>query len=127
MADPANVFAIDDIRSMTGMEVKPVVATKADVLAAINRYHRGDAELDDLTLAMEGTADDFDDLSSVREIVEDAPIVKFVNLLITQAIQDRASDIHIEPTERDLRVRFRIDGVLHEIMRSPKTIQAGVI
>ena len=127
MADPANVFAIDDIRSMTGMEVKPVVATKADVLAAINRYHRGDAEFDDLTQAMEGNADDFDDLSSVREIVEDAPIVKFVNLLITQAIQDRASDIHIEPTERDLRVRFRIDGVLHEIMRSPKTIQAGVI
>jgi len=127
MADPANVFAIDDIRSMTGMEVKPVVATKADVLAAINRYHRGEAELDDLTLAMEGNADDFDDLSTVREIVEDAPIVKFVNLLITQAIQDRASDIHIEPTERDLRVRFRIDGVLHEIMRSPKTIQSGVI
>jgi type IV pilus assembly protein PilB len=127
MADPANVFAVDDIRSMTGMEVKPVVATKADVIAAINRYHRGEAELDDLTMAMEGNADEGDDLSSVKEIVEDAPIVKFVNLLITQAIQDRASDIHIEPTERDLRVRFRIDGVLHEIMRSPKTIQSGVI
>jgi type IV pilus assembly protein PilB len=127
MADPANVFAVDDIRSMTGMEVKPVVATKADVVAAINRYHRGDAELDDLTMAMDANAEDLDDLSSVKEIVEDAPIVKFVNLLITQAIQDRASDIHIEPTERDLRVRFRIDGVLHEIMRSPKTIQSGVI
>ncbi len=126
MADPANVFAIDDMRSMTGLEVKPVVATKPDVLAAINRYHRGDAELDDLTMAMD-VADDDDDLSNVKEIVEDAPIVKFVNLLITQAIQDRASDIHIEPAERDLRVRFRIDGVLHEIMRSPKTIQSGVI
>jgi type IV pilus assembly protein PilB len=127
MADPANVFAVDDIRSMTGMEVKPVVATKSDVVAAINRYHRGEAELDDLTMAMDANAEDLDDLSSVKEIVEDAPIVKFVNLLITQAIQDRASDIHIEPTERDLRVRFRIDGVLHEIMRSPKTIQSGVI
>jgi type IV pilus assembly protein PilB len=127
MADPANVFAVDDIRSMTGLEVKPVVATKADVIAAINRFHRGDAELDDLTMAMESNAEDLDDLSSVKEIVEDAPIVKFVNLLITQAIQDRASDIHIEPTERDLRVRFRIDGVLHEIMKSPKTIQSGVI
>jgi type IV pilus assembly protein PilB len=127
MADPANVFAVDDIRSMTGMEIKPVVATKSDVVAAINRYHRGDAELDDLTMSMEANADDLDDLSNVKEIVEDAPIVKFVNLLITQAIQDRASDIHIEPTERDLRVRFRIDGVLHEIMRSPKTIQSGVI
>jgi type IV pilus assembly protein PilB len=125
MADPANVFALDDIRSMSGMEVKPVVATKADVLSAINRYHRGDAEMDDLTMALDQPDED-DDLGNVREIVEDAPIVKFVNLLITQAIQDRASDIHIEPTERDLRVRFRIDGVLHEVMRSPKTITSGV-
>ncbi len=127
MADPANVFAIDDIRSITGMDVKPAVATRADVLAAINRYHRNDGELDDLTMSISGDDDALDDLSNVGEVVEDAPIVKFVNLLITQAIQDRASDIHIEPTERDLRVRFRIDGVLHEVMRSPKNIQSGVI
>jgi type IV pilus assembly protein PilB len=125
MSDPANVFAIDDIRSITGAEVKPVVATKSDVTAAINRYHRVDGDLDDLTMSMEAEEDD--ELSNIKEVVEDAPIVKFVNLLITQAIQDRASDIHIEPTERDLRVRFRIDGVLHEIMRSPKNIQSGVI
>ena len=125
MSDPANVFAIDDIRSLTGIDVKPVVATKADVVAAINRVHRADGDLDDLTMSME--ADEDDDLSNLKDVVEDAPIVKFVNLLITQAIQDRASDIHIEPTERDLRVRFRIDGVLHEIMRSPKNIQSGVI
>ena len=125
MADPANVFALDDIRTMTGLEVKPVVATRPDVLAAIDRYHRGEAELDDLSMSME-VVDDEDDLGKVTEVHEDAPIVKFVNLLITQAIQDRASDIHIEPAERDLRVRFRIDGVLHEIMRSPKTITSGV-
>jgi type IV pilus assembly protein PilB len=124
MSDPANVFAIDDIRSLTGIDVKPAVATKSDVTAAINRYHRVDGDLDDLTMAFEGQEDE--DLSNIKEVVEDAPIVKFVNLLITQAIQDRASDIHIEPTERDLRVRFRIDGVLHEIMRSPKNIQSGV-
>ena len=64
---------------------------------------------------------------NVSEVIEDAPIVKFVNLLITQAVADRASDIHIEPTEHDLRIRFRIDGVLHEVMHSPKSIQAGVI
>ncbi len=126
MADPANVFAVDDIRSMTGMEIKPVVATKADVVAAINRYQRGDAEMDELTSAIDVGNEDADDLSNVKEITEDAPIVKFVNLLITQAIQDRASDIHVEPTEKDLRVRFRIDGVLHEVMRSPKTITSGV-
>jgi type IV pilus assembly protein PilB len=125
MSDPANVFAIDDLRSLTGMEIKPAVATKSDVTAAINRYHRVDGDLDDLTMNMDVEEDE--DLSGLKEVVEDAPIVKFVNLLITQAIQDRASDIHLEPTERDLRVRFRIDGVLHEIMRSPKNIQSGVI
>ena len=125
MADPANVFAVDDMRSMTGMEIKPVVATKADVLAAINRYQRSDDEMDQLTSAID-SQDEVDDLSSVKEITEDAPIVKFVNLLITQAIQDRASDIHVEPSEKDLRVRFRIDGVLHEVMRSPKSITSGV-
>ncbi len=126
MADPGNVFALDDIRSMTGMEVRPVVATRADVIAAIDRYYRADADMDDITSAMEVTDDD-EDLSKVKEITEDAPIVKFVNLLITQAIQDRASDIHLEPAETDLRVRYRIDGVLHEVMRSPKAIQSGVI
>ena len=126
MADPANVFALDDIRSITRREIKPVVATKADLVAAINRYHRMEGELDDLTTSIDNAEEELG-LSSVKEIVDDAPIVKFVNLLINQAIQDRASDIHIEPTERDLRVRFRIDGVLHEVMRSPKSIASGVI
>ncbi|MEO8330297.1 MAG: ATPase, T2SS/T4P/T4SS family, partial [Candidatus Nanopelagicales bacterium] len=121
MADPANVFAIDDIRSITGYDVRPVVATRADVLGAIDRYYRADSDLDDLTAVME--ADEEDDLSNLKEVVEDAPIVKYVNLLITQAIQDRASDIHLEPTERALVVRYRIDGVLHEVMQSPKNIQ----
>jgi type IV pilus assembly protein PilB len=126
MADPANVFALDDIRSMSGYEIKPVVATKPDLIAAINRFHRGDEEMDNLTNVLDASTEVDDDLTNVKEVVEDAPIVKFVNLLITQAIQDRASDIHVEPTERDLRVRFRIDGVLHEVMRSPKTITSGV-
>ena len=128
MADPANVFAADDIRTISGYEVLPAVATRADVAGAIDRYYRADSDLDDLTTALED-ADEAtgDDLAGLKEVVEDAPIVKFVNLLITQAIQDRASDIHLEPTEQDLRVRYRIDGVLHEVMRSPKSIQSGVI
>jgi type IV pilus assembly protein PilB len=125
MSDPANVFALDDIRSVTGVDVKPVVATKSDVSAAINRYHRADHDLDDLTMVLDHEEDEA--LEGLKEVVEDAPIVRFVNLLITQAINDRASDIHLEPTERDLRVRFRIDGVLHDIMRSPRNIQSGVI
>ena len=71
--------------------------------------------------------DDDERLSNIKEVHEDAPIVRLVNLLISQAITDRASDIHIEPTGKDLRVRYRIDGVLHEIMRSPRNIQNGII
>jgi type IV pilus assembly protein PilB len=127
MADPSNVLAIDDIRSVTGADVRVVMATRSAIEAAINRAHRLDADVEDVN----ATAVDFDrddePLASVREVTEDAPIVKLANLLIRQAIQDRASDIHIEPTEHDVRIRYRIDGVLHEIMRSPKRVQQGLI
>ncbi|MEZ5116910.1 MAG: ATPase, T2SS/T4P/T4SS family [Candidatus Nanopelagicales bacterium] len=126
MADPANVFAIDDLRAMSGMDVRAVVSTRSDILAAIDRNYRVDSEMGDLTKVMD-IQEEEEDLTHLKEVVEDAPIVKFVNLLITQAIQDLASDIHLEPTETDLRVRYRIDGVLHEVMRSPKAIQGGVI
>jgi type IV pilus assembly protein PilB len=127
MADPSNVFALDDIRAITGHEVKTVVASPSEVAAAIDRYFRLDTEVDTIAQAAADEYSESEDLSSVSEIVEDAPIVKFVNLLITQAVNDRASDIHVEPTEHDLRIRFRIDGVLHEVMRSPRSIQNGVI
>jgi type IV pilus assembly protein PilB len=127
MADPSNVFALDDIRTITGAEVRTVVATRAQLIEAIDGVHRLDAEVDSMAQIAAEEFGETDDIANVREVVEDAPIVKYVNLLIAQAVQDRASDIHIEPAERDLRVRFRIDGVLHEVMRSPKSIQAGVI
>ena len=128
MADPGNVVAVDDVRNVTGIQVRPVVATRDDLLQAIDRYCRSDNEMEDLQSSFDKTEKVQEDLSKVGEFVEDdAPIVRFVNLLVTQAIQDRASDIHIEPTETDLRVRYRIDGVLKEVRRSPKQIQAGVI
>lgn len=126
MADPANVFAVDDVRSLTGLEPRPVVATKEDLQAAIDRYCRPEADLDDLSTALSPSEEE-EDLARLKEVVDEAPIVKYVNLLVTQAIADRASDIHIEPGEEDLRVRYRIDGVLHEVMRSPRSIQSGVI
>jgi len=131
MADPANVFAVDDVKATLAsanmfVDVKPMVATRGDVLAAIDRYYRADDALDDLQAVLEEDSED-DDLSNLREVVEDAPIVKYVNLMISQAIQDRASDIHIEPSEHHLGVRYRIDGVLHDAMKSPKNIQSGVI
>jgi type IV pilus assembly protein PilB len=127
MSDPANVFAIDDIRTITGMDVEAVVATRTDVSNAIQRLRGMDESVEDVAAAAAAEEVDIDDLSSVKALVEDAPIVKLVNLLITRAVQERASDIHIEPQERDIRIRNRIDGVLHEVMRSPKSIQSGVI
>jgi type IV pilus assembly protein PilB len=127
MSDPANVFALDDIRTITGLDIKPVVSTRTDIHAAIARFHRLDQSVEDIVGAATEETDDLEDLAKTRELVEDAPIVKLVNLLITQAVGERASDIHIEPQERDVRIRYRIDGVLHEVMRSPKSIQSGVI
>jgi type IV pilus assembly protein PilB len=128
MSDPANVFALDDIRTITGMEIKPVVATASDVEAAIRRYGQFEQSVEDIaTEASSAATDDGRDLDDMPAAVEEAPIVKLVNLLITQAVTDRASDIHIEPMEKDIRIRYRIDGVLHEVMRSPKNIQNGLI
>jgi len=125
MANPGNVVAVDDFQTITGRDVVPVVATHDDVVAAIDRYCRADSELENLQGSLEETAEV--DLGAVGVVEDEAPIVRFVNLLITQAIQDRASDIHIEPTETNLRVRYRIDGVLHETQRASKGIQNGVI
>jgi len=126
MSNPGNVVAVDEIRQLTKMDVIPVVAAYDDVLTAIDRYCRSDAELQDLQGAM--NEEEEVDLANMGSVIEDdAPIVRFVNLLITQAVQDRASDIHIEPQEKDMRVRYRIDGVLHEMQTAPKSVQNGVI
>ncbi len=130
MADPGNVMALDDARAMSGMFVTPVVAAHDNLVRAIDRYCRADGEMADLTDAFEAenTAEAETDLSKLTSVdADDAPIVRYVNLLVTQAITDRASDIHIEPSEHDLRVRYRIDGVLHEMQRSPKNLTNGVI
>jgi type IV pilus assembly protein PilB len=126
MSDPSNVVAIDDVRTITKMDVRPCVATRDDVIKAIDKYA---AMSEDMEAMAEDLVDQDDelDLSDLRAVTEDAPIVKFVNLMIAQAVADGASDIHIEPGEKDLRVRYRIDGVLHEVMRAPRAIQAGVI
>ncbi|TVR28012.1 MAG: type II secretion system protein GspE, partial [Nitriliruptor sp.] len=126
MSDPANVVAVDDVRTMTKMEVKAVVATKDDLSAAIGKYASMGEDIEAIAEGLAGDQGD-GDLADLEAVTEDAPIVKFVNVLITQAVADGASDIHIEPGERELRVRYRIDGVLHEVMKSPRSIQNGVI
>jgi type IV pilus assembly protein PilB len=124
MADPSNVFALDDIRIMTGMEVEAVVSTKDDIVGAINRYCRSDTGMD-----ISDTVEGMEELEEheTEAAADDAPIVRYVNLLITEGVEERASDIHIEPMENDVRIRYRIDGVLHEIRRSPKKLHPGVV
>jgi type IV pilus assembly protein PilB len=129
MADPGDVFALDDIRAATRMHVAAVVAERQDLRNAMNRLLRADGELSDLQSVLEEENKPSAEMVQVtnESLEDDAPIVRFVNLLISQAIQDRASDIHIEPGEFEVRVRYRIDGVLHEMQRAPKQIQNGVI
>ena len=127
MSDPANVYALDDIRTITGRDVRPVVATSNDVEQAIQKFSGMDEQVEALASEAADALDTEGDLTRVEAAVEEAPIVKLVQAIMTQAAADRASDVHIEPTETDVRVRFRVDGVLHEVMHSPKSIQGGLI
>lgn len=127
MVDPQNVLALDDLRIMTGYDVTPAIATKEDILACIEDcYTHAESTTADQLLSSEDWVDD--GLSELTEVEDEAPAVKLVNYIIQKAVADRASDIHVEPQEHDLRVRFRVDGVLHEaIPPAPKSIQASII
>ena len=127
MADPQNVLALDDLRIITGHDIRPAISTKDDILAAIDEYYKVAEEGEDVISALDDSADE-QDLEQLDDVTEEAPAVKLVNYIIQKAVADRASDIHIEPQENDLRVRFRVDGVLHEAMPpAPKGIQTSII
>jgi type IV pilus assembly protein PilB len=127
MSDPANVYALDDIRTITGRDVLPVVATANDVEAAIQKFSGLDSGVEAMASIVDSAAEE-DENADLDAAVEDAPIVKLVNAVMTQAVADRASDVHIEPREHDVRIRFRVDGVLMEPMpAAPKNIQNGLI
>jgi type IV pilus assembly protein PilB len=130
MADPTNVFAMDDIKFMTGYNVEPVVASELGIKAAIDNYYGTSSSLElkkvmeDLQQAesadLEVLEDEDEmDVAALEDASEEAPVVKLCNLILTDAIKRGASDIHIEPYEKEYRVRFRIDGTLYEIMNPP--------
>ncbi|HJR98594.1 MAG TPA: ATPase, T2SS/T4P/T4SS family [Actinomycetota bacterium] len=126
MSDPANVYALDDIRTITNRDVQPLVATAADVERAIQKYAGMDGQVEALANVASDALESEDE--QMEAALEDAPIVKLVNAIMTQAVGDRASDVHIEPAEKNVRIRFRVDGVLHEPMPpAPKNIQGGLI
>ncbi len=131
MANPSNIYAVEDIKFLTGYEVQPVVAPESRIKEAIGTYYDSSSE------ALENLMKDFEEEDV--EVVEaeeetdtggddasDAPVVKLVNSIIAEAVHRRASDIHIEPFEKQLRIRFRIDGTLYEVMRPPYRMKNAV-
>ncbi len=139
MMDPTNVFAMDDIKFMTGYNVEPVVASEVAIKEAIDRYY-GSIHALELKKVMDELAQDEQtdqnlelleeeeevDLQKLEASTEEAPVVRLVNLILTDSIKRGASDIHIEPYEKDFRVRFRIDGVLYEIMQPPMKLRDAI-
>ena len=133
MADPSNLNAIDDVKFLTGYNVEPVVSSESAILSALEKaYAQPEISYDDI---MEGfdeseievaTGEDDDDLLDLEKASEDAPVVRLCNAILLNAIKQGASDIHVEPYERVLRVRYRVDGVLHEEMTPPIKLKNAI-
>ena len=135
MADPTNVFAVDDIKFMTGLKVEAMVATESAVRRAIDRFYDSSETLQNVMASIEDAGMDVIEeqqdgnlnISDLRQAVEEAPVVKLVNLILAEAIKKGASDIHAEPYEKTFRVRFRIDGVLYEVMTPTLSLKNAII
>ncbi len=128
MSDPLNIIVINDLEIVTGFQVEPRIATEKDILASINTYfskQTAEEAVEEFTKEFEVTEEEIDQ-NLLREINK-APVVRLVNTIIVQAAQSRASDIHIEPQEESLRIRFRVDGDLQEVMRPAKQTHGAII
>jgi type IV pilus assembly protein PilB len=133
MCDPSNIYAVDDLKFLTGYTIEPVVASEPAVREAIERYYAekgpsleeivGEVSEDDVEVAHEEEVN----IEEAAKAADDAPVVKLVNLVLLDAIKKGASDIHIEPYEKDFRVRFRIDGVLYDVMKPPMKLRNAII
>jgi len=126
MADPLDVFAIDDVGIAARRPVKAVVAVESEVMAAIERAYGMGAAAQAVLGETGEEAPAAEPTGPASEEGEDAPVVRLVNLVLSQALKDRASDVHIEPTESETRVRYRVDGALQTVMSLPKSVQAGL-
>src|SRR5437763_3728046 len=137
MVDPTNVFAMDDIKFMTGFNIEPVVASESSILAGIDKAY-GSSKEEDLNAVMQSMSEMGDsdvelqseeqqlELAELEKAADEAPVVKLVNVVLGDAVKRGASDIHIEPYEKEFRVRFRIDGVLQAIMSPPMKLKDAI-
>jgi len=138
MADPTNVFAVDDVGFMTNLQVVPVVASQGAIRKAIDRLYEQGTGLSEVISELEASQADVElvegeedtwakfDIFELKESADEAPVVRLINMVFVDAIRRGASDIHLEPYEKVFRVRFRMDGVLHEIMTPPKRLEAAL-
>jgi type IV pilus assembly protein PilB len=133
MVDPTDMFAIDDIKFMTGYEVVPLVASEGAITAVINKYYDQAQSLQSVlqeageeSVDVVASQDDQPTLGELKEAVEEAPVVKLVNLILAEAIKKGVSDIHIEAYEKKFRVRYRLDGSLYESMSPPMKLKAAL-
>ena len=140
MKNPLDIFAIDEIRMMTGVDVEPAIAPEEDIINAIGRLYRSETNVSEQVGAViqefetgdidftssEGEDEEDISIDQLRELSEEAPVIKLANLIIGRGINDEASDIHIEPGKDSVRVRLRVDGILHEVMKVPKKVQASL-
>ncbi|HYI00165.1 type IV-A pilus assembly ATPase PilB [Hyalangium sp.] len=132
MCDPSNIYAVDDMKFLTGYNIESVVASEISIREAIERYYAekgpslGDIvnEMDDADIEVDKKEDE--NIEEMAKAADDAPVVKLVNLILMDAIKKGASDIHVEPYEKDFRVRFRIDGSLYEVMRPPMKLRNAI-
>jgi type IV pilus assembly protein PilB len=128
-SNPTDVFAMDDLRTIMGRNFIVVVATRTQISSYIGQAFNSGGDAADMameaSLGFDGSGRE-SSVDDIQSVTEEAPIVRYVNLLILQALNERASDIHIEPTATDLRIRYRIDGVLHDVSTAPRAISAAV-
>lgn len=133
MSDPTNLHAIDDIKFLTALNVEPVVSSESAILAAIDRYYNVGPSYDEVMADFDegeinfGEDDDELNVVELEKASEDAPVVRLVNMILLAAIKKGASDIHVEPYEKKLRIRYRVDGVLMEEMVPPLKLRAALV
>jgi len=126
MSDPTNVRAVDDISIMTGLDVRPAVASAEDIEAALVNASKLDASIAEAIEEESDEALDMGEVTEIRESAGDAPVIKLVNGVIAKGVEEGASDIHFEPSGTDMRVRYRVDGVLHDATTVPRRMVPGV-
>jgi type IV pilus assembly protein PilB len=139
MVDPLNIFAIDDIKAITGFNISPIITADKDIKEAMGKYYEDSAHIaiekivDDMkeaaniSMIEEKSGQDLESLAQIASMAQDAPVVKIMNLILEEAINCRSSDVLIEPLENEVRVRYRVDGILQDAKRPPKTLHNAIV